>query len=220
MNTSQSSELLKSYAVNELLRKYNMARIRDKSGDNTQVEVPLKITKSKGALWVLVILPIDYPAMKPIFQIINAKVSHEFIDDDYKIVHPSLDDWNKNSSLCETLAKIHEEFESDPPKLRKSSQESHKVKEKFRTAIMLKKPELKDFEEKVKELSNDELDLILNDEMLLSNFEPHNKERNSDSLFGVYTNLGKITIYFLVNIFKIFWYLQYSIFWFRFMSIV
>ena len=174
MNTSQNAELLKSYAVNELLRKYNMARIREKNGDNVQVEVPLKITKSKGALWVLVILPIDYPSMKPIIQIINAKVSHEFIDDDYKVVHPLLDEWNKNSSLSEVLSKIHEEFERDPPKLRKTSSESHKAKEKFRTAIMLKKPDLKDFETKIKELSNEELDSILNDETFFRDFENSN----------------------------------------------
>ena len=185
-----SSELCKSYAVDEILRKYSMARVRDQSGYNTQVEVPLKITKSKGALWVLIILPIDFPEMKPIFQIINAKVTHKIIDNDYKVVHPSLDEWNKNSSLFETLKKIHDVFESEPPILKKNSSESQKVKEKLKTTIILKKPELKDFDEKVMELSNDELGMILNDEMLLGSFEPHNKESDSDSLFGFYTNFG------------------------------
>ena len=37
-------------------------------------------------------------------------------------------------------------------KTEKTTLESHKVKEKFRTAIMLKKPDLNDFEIKIKNI--------------------------------------------------------------------
>ena len=172
MNTYHSPEF-KSYAVNEIIAKYTTSRIREKSGDEIEVEVPLKIGKSKGALWILVILPQNYPSIKPIIQIINAKVQHEYIDDNYRVIHPILDEWNSNSSLIEVIETIHVSFDSNPPQLKKGTNAAKADalnKPQNLESLSLRKPNLADLDDRIKNMSSDEINTILNDETFFVDF--------------------------------------------------
>lgn len=172
-NSNQNKEIIKSYAINELFRTYINVRVRERVAEEVEIEVPLKISKSKGALWMLVILPGNYPNQPPIFQIINAKVEHECIDDNFLVRHVVLDDWNNSSSLINAISSVHKEFEDAPPQLKKGVGSGHGGKSSSghkKKHIPFKKPELKDFDEKVKDMGEDELQTLLDDDAFLNEF--------------------------------------------------
>jgi hypothetical protein len=175
MNTNQNSELLKSYAINEIVRKYPQTRIRERTGDEVEIEVPLKISKSKGALWILVILPQSYPQTSPVIQVINASVKHEFIDDNFRVHHPTLSNWSTNSSLLACVEKVNSEFDSTPPQLAKHGKNNNSVnagtapKHKSK-ALKLRKPALSDLENKIKDMSSSEIQGVLDDDTFFEDF--------------------------------------------------
>eukprot|EP00345_Euplotes_harpa_P012447 CAMPEP_0168336500 /NCGR_PEP_ID=MMETSP0213-20121227/11580_1 /TAXON_ID=151035 /ORGANISM="Euplotes harpa, Strain FSP1.4" /LENGTH=182 /DNA_ID=CAMNT_0008341707 /DNA_START=196 /DNA_END=744 /DNA_ORIENTATION=+ len=103
-------------------------------------------------------------------QVINAQVAHEHIDDDFRIVHKLLDDWNENSSLLTVVKKIHEEFEKDPPKLKKGTTPQSSSKKQQKPLLNIKKPELKDLDEKLKNMSGEEINSILDDDVFFQDF--------------------------------------------------
>ena len=86
--------------------------------------MPLSIAASKGALWLRAILPAKYPYQAPIFQIIKAKVVHTHLDDQMRVNHPALVDWNPKSSLLHAIKEVHKVFNDSPPKLAKKEQKA------------------------------------------------------------------------------------------------
>lgn len=191
MNTNQNAELMKSYAVNEIIRKYTQTRVRERVGEEVEIEVPLKITKSKGALWILVVLPMSYPHMAPIIQIINAKVTHEYIDDNFRVVHHTLSEWTKDSSLLAVVEAIHAEFDSTPPQLYKGTKGtvgggSAKASSEV---LKLRKPGLTDLDEKIKNMSKEEIQGVLDDDTFFDDFF-----MNLDGVKDFYDDFVKILL--------------------------
>lgn len=158
--------MFKQYAVNEVIGTYKNTRTRAREGEEAEIEVPLKISASKGNLWVLVILPARYPIQKPIIQILNAKVSHAYIGKNYQINHPSLTNWTQQSSLLFAIRSIHSEFDKTPPQLVKEDEE-----EKFaggaksKTSSLLSNTNFDDICNQLEGMSNDELQALLNEDM-------------------------------------------------------
>ena len=170
MNTNQNKEIIKSYAINELYMTYRNSRVRERVAEEVEIEVPLHIKKSRGALWLLVVLPANYPNQVPIFQIINAKVEHEYIDDSFIVRHPILEEWDSNSSLTKAVVKVNEDFDNDPPQLKKGVNPSMPNKKDAQKKLKFKKPELKDFEDKIKDMSDEEVQTLLEDEAFFNEF--------------------------------------------------
>jgi myosin heavy subunit len=152
--------MFKQYAVNEVVATYKSTRIRQRKGEEIEIEVPLSISASKGNLWVLVILPARYPIQKPIIQILNAKVCHKFIGKNYQINHPMVANWTQQSSLLFALKSIHSEFDKCPPQLeKKAANEEQKASEvaNAKKSLLFKKPSLADATLDLEKLSNEEL---------------------------------------------------------------
>lgn len=168
MYTNQNKEMIKSYAINEVYRKYLNSRVRERVGEEVEVEVPLKISKSKGALWILVILLENYPEQAPIIQVINARVWHEYIDDAYRVRHPTLENWSRESSLVKAITEINEEFDKAPPQLKKGASSSNTTAEN--KPVNLVKPGLKDFDDKFNELDNDQIQQLIDDDVIFNDF--------------------------------------------------
>ena len=74
-------QMFQNYSANEVRSVYKSSRLRPRTSDELELEVPLSIAASKGALWLRAILPAKYPYQAPIFQIIKAKVVHTHLDD-------------------------------------------------------------------------------------------------------------------------------------------
>ena len=128
------SEMFKQYAINEVVSFYKSTRIRQRKGEEVEIEVPLKIGASKGSLWVLVILMDRYPVQKPILQILNAKVTHKYIGKNYQINHPVITNWSQQSSLLFALRSINGDFDKSPPQLEKKAEvEEEKMPDKAKT---------------------------------------------------------------------------------------
>jgi hypothetical protein len=170
MNTNQHKDMIKSYAVNEIIRKYTSARIRERTGQEVEIEVPLQISKSKGALWILVVLPDEYPQVRPIIQIINAQVTHKYIDDNFGVTHPVLENWDRHCSLIDAITQINQSFDKSPPQLRKGTSAKVPGGSSMTKKIKLTNPELRDFDKKMKDLSPEEIESILNDESFFTDF--------------------------------------------------
>lgn len=138
--------MFKQYAVNEVVATYKSTRIRQRKGEEIEIEVPLSIAASKGSLWVLVILPARYPMQKPIIQILKAKVTHKYIGKNYQINHPVLTNWTQQSSLLFAIRSIHTEFDKTPPQLEKKAamEEEKAPQEEIAKNSLLKKPQLED----------------------------------------------------------------------------
>ena len=173
MKTNQNSELLKSYAINEIIRKYPQTRVRERVREEVEIEVPLKISKSKGALWILVVLPNSYPQNAPLIQVINAQVEHKYIGHNFRIIHPVLENWTKDSSLWAAIDKINVEFDNSPPQLIKGSKASKATNKpaKAKTqGLKLRLPKMSDLEEKLKNLSTEEATEITDDDEKFKEF--------------------------------------------------
>ena len=163
------SEMFKQYAVNEVIGTYKSTRIRQRKGEEAEIEVPLSISASKGNLWVLVILPARYPVQKPIIQILNAKVTHKYISPhNYQINHPVLTNWSQQSSLLFAIRSIHADFDKHPPQLEKKSQvEEEKFagsSQKDQNGVFLHKPSLEEACEQLPKMTTEELQKLLDDE--------------------------------------------------------
>lgn len=136
--------MFKQYAINEVIATYKSTRIRQRKGEEVEVEVPLSISASKGSLWILVILPSRYPMQKPIIQILNATVTHKYIGRNYQINHPVLTNWTQQSSLLFAIRSINSEFDKCPPQLEKkvAKEEAKAPQEDQAKESLLKKPSL------------------------------------------------------------------------------
>lgn len=162
-----NSEMFKQYAVNEVIASYKSTRIRQRKGEEVEIEVPLSISASKGNLWILVILPARYPVQKPIIQILNAKVVHKYIGKNYQVNHPVLSNWSQQSSLLFAIKSIHTEFDKSPPQLDKNAaveEEKVQAEVKSHKSLLLKKPSVDSAVADLNVLGNDELQTLLNDE--------------------------------------------------------
>ena len=161
------SEMFKQYAVNEVVNTYKSTRIRQRKGEEVEIEVPLSIKASKGSLWVLVILPGRYPYQKPIVQILNAKVTHAYIGKNYQINHPAVVNWTQQSSLLFAIRAIHAEFDKTPPQLeKKAAVEEEKAPEeaKVKSSVLLQKPSCESAVADLNKLTNEQLQTLLDDE--------------------------------------------------------
>uniref|UniRef100_A0A7S3NTB2 VPS37 C-terminal domain-containing protein n=1 Tax=Euplotes crassus TaxID=5936 RepID=A0A7S3NTB2_EUPCR len=161
-------EMFKQYAVNEVVGTYKNTRTRPRKGEEAEIEVPLKISASKGNLWVLVILPARYPIQKPIIQILNAKVGHQYIGKNFQVNHPSLTNWTQQSSLLFAIRSIHSEFDKTPPQLIKDEvEEEVKIASgpKSKTSSLLQNPDFDQVCDQLEGMSNDELKALLNEDM-------------------------------------------------------
>lgn len=170
MYQRNNTEQYKSYAINEVIRHYTSARIRERVGEEIELEVPLKIRKSKGALWILVILPGGYPSVRPIIQVINAKVTHKYIDDNFWVTHPVLKDWSRESGLLKAITTIHEEFDDQPPQLKKGVTPEMPGQKSSAKSMQLKKPDLKDLDDRIKNMSGEEIQTLIDDDEFLQDF--------------------------------------------------
>lgn len=165
------NEMFKQYAVNELISVYKSSRIRQRKGEEVEVEVPLSISASKGNLWILVILPARYPLQKPIVQILNAKVTHKYIGKNYQVNHPVIINWTQQSSLLFAIRSIHGDFDKSPPQLeKKASMEEVKAPEEAKGKSLLKKPSIEDAMASLQTLSTDELQELMDDESAFEKF--------------------------------------------------
>ena len=165
-------EMFKQYAVNEVIGTYKATRIRARKGEEAEIEVPLKISASKGNLWVLVILPARYPIQKPIIQILNAKVSHAYIGKNYQINHPVLTNWSQQSSLLFAIRSIHAEFDKSPPQLEKAAaaeEEKFSAEPKSKSAQLLSNSNFNDVCAQLETMSNSELQDLLSEDMTTFN---------------------------------------------------
>lgn len=120
--------MFQTFSANEVKAIYRSSKPRPRTGDEFELEVPLTINKSKGALWVLVILPAKYPYQGPIIQVIKAKVVHKHLDSHMRVTHPCLDSWTNKSSLLDAVRTIHQEFNKDPPQLDKGQAKAEEAK--------------------------------------------------------------------------------------------
>lgn len=159
--------MFKQYAVNEVIGTYKHTKVRARKGEEAEIEVPLKISASKGNLWVLVILPARYPIQKPIIQILNAKVSHKYIGKNYQISHPVLTNWTQQSSLLFAIRSIHSEFDKTPPQLVKDGddEEVKSAAPRSKTASLLQNQNFDEVCTQLEGMSNDELQSLLNEDM-------------------------------------------------------
>ena len=167
------SEMFKQYAVNEVVNSYKSTRIRQRKGEEVEIEVPLAIKASKGSLWILVILPGRYPYQKPIVQILNAKVTHAFIGKNYQINHPAIVNWSQQSSLLFAIRAIHSEFDKTPPQLeKKAAEEEKKAPEeaKVKKSMLLQKPSCEDAIADLSKLTNEQLQKLLDDEQAFEDY--------------------------------------------------
>lgn len=158
------NEMFKQYAVNEVIATYKSTRIRQRKGEEVEIEVPLSISASKGNLWILVILPSRYPIQKPIVQILNAKVTHKYIGKNYQINHPTILNWSQQSSLLFAIRSIHADFDKSPPQLEKQAaveEEKAPEESKAKQSLLLKKPSLDDAVENLNHLSTEELQSLI-----------------------------------------------------------
>lgn len=161
-------EMFKQYAVNEVIGTYKNTRTRARKGEEAEIEVPLRISASKGNLWVLVILPARYPIQKPIIQILNAKVAHTYIGKNYQITHPSLTNWTQQSSLLFAIRSIHSAFDKTPPQLvQDDSSEESKVAggSGSKTSGLMSNSNFDQVCTQLEGMTNEELQELLNEDM-------------------------------------------------------
>lgn len=136
-----------------------MSKIKPRTDDHLEMEVPLQINSSKGALWILVILPAKYPYQAPLIQVAKAKVVHRYLDANMRVIHPSLNDWTQKSNLLSAIKQIHDSFNSDPPKLAQKASETEERKGYF-----IQKPDLSAVLKDVQNFEVDELKTLNDDE--------------------------------------------------------
>lgn len=160
------NEMFKQYAVNEVLATYKHTRVRQRRGEEVEIEVPLSIAASKGSLWVLVMLPARYPMQRPIIQIMNAKVSHKYIGKNYQVNHPVIVNWTQQSSLLFAIRSIHTEFNKTPPQLEKKAameEEKRPEEERKKESLFNYKPSMESALQDLDKLDNDQLQTLLSD---------------------------------------------------------
>ena len=146
---------------------YRSSRLRPRTGEELELEVPLTINKSKGALWVLVILPAKYPYQAPLIQIIKAKVVHKHLDSHMGITHPLLDNWTNKSSLLDVIRTVHQEFNSSPPQLDRGQAKAEEAKQK---ATFIQKPDMGEIKDQLSALSQQEMETLLSDNAFFEDY--------------------------------------------------
>ena len=115
-----------------------------------------------------VILPGKYPYQAPICQIIKAKVVHKFLDDQMRVVHQSLVNWDPKTSLVQVIKEIHREFNDEPPKLKKT--DSSKKVEEQKQATLIQKPDMDQIDKAIKQLSQDQMKTLLEDDEFFNDY--------------------------------------------------
>lgn len=161
--------MFQTFSVNEVKAIYRASKPRPRSGDELELEVPLTINKSKGALWVLVILPAKYPYQAPLIQVIKAKVVHKHLDSHMRVTHPLLDSWTNKSSLLDVIRTIHQEFNNSPPQLDKGQAKAEEAKQKG-TGTFIQKPDMEAIKEQLSELSQSEMETLINDDTFFEDY--------------------------------------------------
>ena len=112
------------------------------------------------------ILPQKYPYQAPILQIIKAQVVHKYLDDGLRVTHPVVLQWSAKSSLLETIKKIHQEFNTEPPQLAKNSKKQEEAKQ----SSHIQKLDMGKINKALEDLSTEEMKTLLSDDAFFNDF--------------------------------------------------
>ena len=89
--------------------------LKSKTPEKEEFNVPMTLSVSTQPLYVKVIIPMAFPAAKPIIQVL-ARVTHKDIDNNSKIyTGVCLQSWGTHSNLLNIMRTVHQDFERDPP---------------------------------------------------------------------------------------------------------
>lgn len=180
-------QMFQTYSVNEVRSIYRQARLKPRTGDELEMDVPLQIQSSKGALWVSVILPAKYPYQCPIISILKAKVVHQFIDDHLRVTHPLLTNWTQKSSLLEIIKQVHNEFNKQPPKLAAKAAAKQQQQEAKKGGTLIQKPDINKIYKQLEQLGEEEMQTLVDDDDFFNDYFI-----NLDGVKELGTNFSKI----------------------------